>query len=77
MGDRMGAWVRVALIGVVVAGAAACGKPMGPRGFTKAPLDVPGPFVKREPETEMSRLGVKPNLPPVVDLQLKDSTQAK
>jgi hypothetical protein len=50
---------------------------MGPRGFTKAPLDVPGPFVKREPETEMSRLGVKPNLPPVVDLQLKDSTQAK
>lgn len=73
-GSRLRGWTRVVLLGTVVVGAAACGemKPQGVRGYTKPPLENPGPFITPEKETEMARLG-EPNLPPVVVIELSDS----
>jgi hypothetical protein len=74
-GSRLRGWTRVVLIGVTVVGATACGemKPQGVRGYTKPPLEKPGPFITPEPETEMARLGT-PNLPPEVVIEFSDST---
>jgi hypothetical protein len=74
-GSWLRGWTRIVLLGTVVAGAAACGevKPQGVRGYTKPPLEKPGPFITPEPESEMSKLGAKPNLPPEVVLEFSDS----
>lgn len=69
-----GIWMRVvARIASVCAFAlvvASCGDPAtdDPRGYSKAPLEQPGVFIKGEPTTEMSELG-EPILPPVVDIE--------
>jgi hypothetical protein len=67
------------LLGVAVVGTAACGemKPQGVRGYTKPPLEKPGPFITPEPESEMAKLGNKPNLPPEVVLESTDSGLVK
>lgn len=73
-GSRLRGWTRVVLLGAVAASAAACGEmePQGVRGYTKPPLAEPGPFLKTEPETEMSRLS-EPNVPPLVIIEVKDT----
>ncbi len=45
------------------------------RGYTKAPLEDPNLIISPEPTTPMSRLGVKPNLPPVVVIPAPDTTK--
>lgn len=77
-GTRLRGWPRVVLLGTVVAGVAACGevKPQGVRGYTKPPLENPGPFIKPEVETEMAKLG-EPNLPPEVVIEIEDTAVVK
>ncbi len=78
-GSRLRVWTRVVLLGTVVAGAAACGetKPQGVRGYTKPPLEKPGPFITPEQDSEMAALGNKPNLPPEVVIEIRDSELIK
>jgi hypothetical protein len=51
-------------------------KPQGVRGYTKPPLENPGPFITPEPETEMAQLG-KPNLPQTVVIEFSDSVKVE
>jgi len=69
----LGGIVRISLP-LVVLGLTACGdaETRDRRGYTKAPLEVPGAFIRPEPDTEMSRLG-EPRRPRVVDLILSDT----
>lgn len=78
-GSQLRALTRVVLLGTVVAGAAACGdmKPQGERGYTKPPLEKPGPFITPEPTTEMAELGAQPNLPREVVIEFRDSVMVK
>lgn len=77
-GSRVRGWARFVLLGTVAVGAAACGQtePQGVRGYTKPPLENPGPFITPEPTTEMSRLG-EPNLPPVVLIEISDTAKVE
>lgn len=72
---RVGAAVLAAALAAVTL--AACGdqSTTDTRGYTKAPLENPDVFITPEPTTPMSRLGVKPNLPPVVVIPPPDTTK--
>jgi len=59
---------------MVLVGLAACGDAATKdgRGYTKAPLERPGPVIQPEPTTAMDELG-DPILPPIVDITLGET----
>jgi hypothetical protein len=77
-GSQLRALTRIVLLGTAVAGVTACGdmKPQGERGYTKPPLEKPGPFITPEPKSEMAGLGT-PNLPAEVVIEFRDSVMVK
>jgi|GEM_PF-1780542 len=79
IGTRSRGCARLLLLATIAGGVMACGevKPQGVRGYTKPPLENPGPFISPEPESEMSELGARPNLPPEVVFEFEDSVLVK
>lgn len=68
-------WLALGLAALVVG----CGDPAtpDPRGYTKAPLERPGLFVKGEKPSPMAALG-KPNLPnPPLQAPGSDTTKTR